>query len=240
MNWKLILGLSLVGLGMAFASVFSITPDIEPICWVAIFLVSTYFVASAAPGKYFLHGFIVCVIDCIFATATQVLLSATYLSRHQLQVDMYEKIHNQTGLTAVQIILISRPVLGILIGVLVGILALISSKYFSTVEAPTAPEENKPEEENDPYTVGYQSMDYYQKSMDHYQNNDPIPETNAEHLNNPPSLVYSLIVMVNPTEKQIEWINEGRDNENAIIIPNVMNHPIHGLTFSGMHFDLMD
>ena len=234
MNWKLIFGLSAVGLGMAFASVYSIPPEIEPICWVAIFLTSTYFIASTAPGMYFMHGIIVCIIDCIFATATQVLLLDTYLPRHPLQIDMYAKIYAQTGLTPVQTILISRPALGILIGILVGFLAVFSSKYFSTQETATAPVENMPEEENDRYIAGYQSIE-------NDQTNVAIQDNNAgSQNNNSPSLVYSLIVLVNPSDKQIKWVNEEGDNENAIIIPNVLDHPIHGLTFSGMHFDLID
>lgn len=227
------MSLSALGLGMAFATIYSIPPNIEPICWVAIFLISTYFIASMAPGNYFLHGLIVCVIDCAFATVTEVLLSATYLSRHQLQVDMYAKIYDQTGLSSQQIILISRPALGVLIGILVGTLATFSSKYFAE-GAVEAPAKNIPEEEGDQYTPSYQPSENYQNTYSSY-------DTNVEPVSNAkPSLVYSLIVLVNPSEKQLEWVNEGRDNENAIVIPNVMNTPIKGLTFSGMHFDLVD
>ena len=57
MNWKLIFLLSLFGLAMAVGTVFVITSQIEPWCWLVIFIVCAWAIAAQAPGKFFLHGF---------------------------------------------------------------------------------------------------------------------------------------------------------------------------------------
>jgi hypothetical protein len=39
MNWKLIITLSLFGLAMGIATVFVVPSTVEPLCWLAIFVV---------------------------------------------------------------------------------------------------------------------------------------------------------------------------------------------------------
>ena len=46
MNWKLIFGLSLFGLAMAFATVFVIPSNVEPLFWLAIFIVCAVVIAK--------------------------------------------------------------------------------------------------------------------------------------------------------------------------------------------------
>jgi hypothetical protein len=63
MNWRLVFGLSLFGLGMAIATVFLIPSNVEPFCWLAIFLICAYIIARQAPGKFFLHGLMVSIVS---------------------------------------------------------------------------------------------------------------------------------------------------------------------------------
>ena len=74
MNWKLILQLSLFGLGMAFATVFFIPSKVEPLFWLAIFIACAYVIATKAPGKYFLHGLMTSLVNSVWITATHVIL----------------------------------------------------------------------------------------------------------------------------------------------------------------------
>jgi len=46
MNWKLILQLSLFGLAMAFATVFVVPSNIEPLLWLPIFVICAYLIAK--------------------------------------------------------------------------------------------------------------------------------------------------------------------------------------------------
>jgi hypothetical protein len=82
MNWKLIFGLSLFGLAMAVATVYCIPSNIEPILWLVIFLLCAYLIAKNAAGKYFLHGFLVSIVNCIWITGVHIMLSSTYLASH--------------------------------------------------------------------------------------------------------------------------------------------------------------
>jgi hypothetical protein len=128
MNWKLIFGLSLFGLAMAFATVFWIQSNIEPFFWVVIAIVCGYFIAMRAPGRYFLHGFLVSLVNCAWITGTHIMLSATYLARHAKEADQYAQMNKQAGLTVTQVMLIFGPIIGIISGVLFGLFAVIASK----------------------------------------------------------------------------------------------------------------
>lgn len=52
MNWKLIFQLSLFGLAMAFATVTWIPSNIEPIFWLAIFIICAYLIATKCSAKH--------------------------------------------------------------------------------------------------------------------------------------------------------------------------------------------
>jgi hypothetical protein len=128
MNWKLIFSLSLFGLAMAFATVYWIPSNIEPFFWVAIAIVCGYFIARNAPGKYFLHGFLVSIVNCVWITSAHIMLSATYLAHHAKEADQYVQINKQAGLTVTQAMLVIGPIIGILSGILFGLFAVIASK----------------------------------------------------------------------------------------------------------------
>ena len=82
MNWKLIFLLSLFGLAMGIATVFVIPSNLEPLFWLVIFVISAYIIAGRAPGKYFLHGLLVSIVNSVWITAAHVLLFDQYLATH--------------------------------------------------------------------------------------------------------------------------------------------------------------
>src|SRR5579863_7169575 len=92
MNWKLIIGLSMFGLFMAIATVFFIPSNIEPICWLIIFLVCAYLIAKNAPGKYFLHGFLTSLANCVWITGAHILLFTQYAANHAQEMEMSNKM----------------------------------------------------------------------------------------------------------------------------------------------------
>jgi len=130
MNWKLIFGLSLFGLAMAFGTIYFIPPGIEPYCWLVIFLICAFIIAKNAPGKYFLHGFLVSLVNCVWITGTHIFMSATYLSNHSQEAAQYAKLNEQAHLTVTQAMLIMGPVIGIISGLVLGLFAFIASKIF--------------------------------------------------------------------------------------------------------------
>src|SRR5256885_2510438 len=92
MNWKLIFGLSLFGLAMAIATVFWIPSSIEWIFWLVIFLICAYLIAKNAPGNYFLHGFLVSVVNSVWITIAHVALFSTYVANHPEMTEMNAKL----------------------------------------------------------------------------------------------------------------------------------------------------
>jgi hypothetical protein len=82
MNWKLVLLLSMFGLAMAITTAFVHLPNVEPILWVAIFVVCAVVIARRAPGRFFLHGFCVGFTNWMWVTAAHVILFAPYMASH--------------------------------------------------------------------------------------------------------------------------------------------------------------
>ena len=130
MNWKLIFGLSLFGLAMAIASVYWVPSNVEPWTWLVIFLLCAYLIAKNAPGKYFLHGFLVSLVNCIWITGAHIILSVPYLASHPQEAAQYAKMNEMGHLSVTQAMLIFGPVIGIISGLVLGLFAFIASKIF--------------------------------------------------------------------------------------------------------------
>jgi hypothetical protein len=123
MNWKLILQLSLFGLAMAIATVFIILSKIEPFFWLAIFALCAYVIARQAPDRYFLHGFSVSIVNCVWLTAMHVIFFKAYLLHHPQEAAMIATMHSPRLM-----MLMAGPVIGIASGVVLGLFSIIASK----------------------------------------------------------------------------------------------------------------
>ena len=66
MNWKIIFQLSIFGLIMALGTVQLIPERIEPFFWLAIFAFCAWVIAKVCSGKYFLHGFLVSMVNSVW------------------------------------------------------------------------------------------------------------------------------------------------------------------------------
>src|SRR5215210_3557650 len=82
MNWKLIILLSLFGLAMAFATVSLVPSTVEPFCWLAIFVISSFVIAKYAQGRHFLHGFLISIVNSFWITAVHVWMYDSYTAGH--------------------------------------------------------------------------------------------------------------------------------------------------------------
>jgi hypothetical protein len=127
MNWRLIITLSLFGLVMAVGTVYFIPSNIEPFCWLPIFLICAYIVAKKAPGKYFLHGFCTSLVNCIWITGAHILLFSTYIAKHVQELEMSNKMPLLQGHPRQQM-LIMGPIVGIASGLVLGLFCFIASK----------------------------------------------------------------------------------------------------------------
>ena len=126
MNWKLIFGCSLFGLAMAIATVYVIPPTIEWAFWLPIFIINAYLIAKNASGKFFFHGFLVSLTNCVWITAAHILLYSAYIANHPAEAAMSQQMPMPEHPR--MMMLFMGPVIGIVFGLVQGLFALIASK----------------------------------------------------------------------------------------------------------------
>src|SRR6516164_9187868 len=117
MNWKLVLALSLFGLAMAFATVFVIPSTTEPLFWLAIFVVCAYVIARRAPGRFFLHGLMVGIVNSVWITSAHLLFFDQYVANHPQEAQMMTKM----PLAPKVMMAVTGPIVGVVSGVILGL-----------------------------------------------------------------------------------------------------------------------
>jgi hypothetical protein len=131
MNWKLVLLLSMFGLAMGVATVFVIPSKIEPLFWLAIFVTCAVIIAKRAPGKHFLHGLCVSLVNSVWITSAHILFFDAYVASHPQEAEMMKGMPI-AGRAAMAL---TGPIVGLISGLVLGLFAFIASKLVK----PTAP-----------------------------------------------------------------------------------------------------
>jgi hypothetical protein len=129
LNGKLILQLSLLGLAMAIATVFVIPSNIEPLFWLAIFIFCAYVIARKAPGRYFVHGFLTSLMNCVWITGTHALFYDQYIANHAEEAQMMAQLNFPTSPRLMMAL--TGPIIGIVSGVVLGVFAVIAAMVTS-------------------------------------------------------------------------------------------------------------
>jgi hypothetical protein len=126
MNWKLIFQLSVFGLAMAFATISLIPSKIEPAFWLAIFLICAYVIAKNCSSQFFLHGFLVSIVNCIWITGAHVFFYNSYITNHPEAASMSAQmpLHNHPRL----LMLLMGPIFGAAFGIVLGLFSFLASK----------------------------------------------------------------------------------------------------------------
>lgn len=129
MNWKLVLLLSLFGVAMGVASLFGMTGRAEPLLWLLVFLFYAWVIATQAPGKYFLHGFLVSVLNGIWISIIHSAFFATYVQNNpQMQANLAAL---PKGIDPRVLSLVFGPLIGAITGIVAGLLAWIAAKVLN-------------------------------------------------------------------------------------------------------------
>jgi len=126
MNWPLIFAFSLFGLAMAIGTVFVIPSNIEPVFWLVIFVVCAYFIAQRAPGRPFIHGLLVGIVNSVWVTSAHVLLFNQYIANHPQEAAMMTSMPLPNRPRVMMAIM--GPVIGVVSGVVLGLFALVATK----------------------------------------------------------------------------------------------------------------
>lgn len=111
---------------MAIATVYVIPSNIEPICWIAIFIVCAFLIAKNCSEKYFENGLLVSLFNAVWITATHIILFDAYSANHPHEIAMMAKMHQTINPKLVM--LGTGPVIGFVSGLVLGLFAFIASK----------------------------------------------------------------------------------------------------------------
>jgi hypothetical protein len=134
MNWRLIAQLSLFGLAMGLATVYFIPSTVEPLFWLAVFLVSAYLIATRAPQYRFRHGLYVGMANSLWVIGCHVGLFGAYASRHAREMAMMTTMPLSTHPRVMMIV--SGLVIGVVSGALLGLLSLGAARLVTKRAAP--------------------------------------------------------------------------------------------------------
>ena len=134
MNWKLVFALSLFGLAMGTATVYVVPSNIEPFCWLGIFIICAVIIARVAPGRYFLHGLMTSVVNSVWMTASHVLMYDAYIATHQKEFELMSKMN--LSMSPKMMMLLTGPVIGVVSGIVLGLFSLVAAKLLNRPSMP--------------------------------------------------------------------------------------------------------
>jgi len=134
-NFKLILALSMFGLLMGVATVSVIPPSIEPAFWLVVFVICAFVIGRAQVPRPFLHGLGIGILNGVWVTAAHVVLYDAYLADHPREAQMMAG----SSLPGRVMMLIVGPLIGVVSGCVLGVLALLGSRIFKPKTAPIPP-----------------------------------------------------------------------------------------------------
>ena len=126
MNWKLIAQLSVFGLVMGVLTVFLIPSTIEPFFWLAVFIVSSWLIATRCSGSYFAHGVLTGIANSVWVTSAHVLLFRQYVARHPAEMASMASMPFSTHPRV--LMALTGPVIGVISGIVLGLFAVVAHK----------------------------------------------------------------------------------------------------------------
>jgi hypothetical protein len=133
MNWKLILMLSMFGLAMGLATVFLIPSNIEPACWLPIFVLCAFLIARGTSGNAFQHGIFLGFVNGVWITIAHILFFDRYIATHSGEAAMMQMmpLADSPRLTMA----LTGPVIGVFSGIVLGILSFLASRFVKPARA---------------------------------------------------------------------------------------------------------
>lgn len=127
MKWTLILRLSLTGLALALGSVFFISPNFEPLLWLAMFLYYAYALGNGTRTLLFLHGLMLGVLNSVWVVGVHTAFLTHYLSTHPREVSMLDIVRSAEVPADPRVIMAFTGIsVGVLEGVVIGVFAIVA------------------------------------------------------------------------------------------------------------------
>jgi hypothetical protein len=122
MDGKLIFNLSLFGVAMAFAGVFGLTGNAEPIVWLFIFALYAVIIARRAPGKFFLHAFLASLLNGVWIAIIHSAFFPAFIAHNPGLMDQYNRMPHSLPPRAMMFVM--GPIIGALSGLIAGLFAV--------------------------------------------------------------------------------------------------------------------
>ena len=127
LNWRLIFGLSLFGLAMAFGTISLIPSNVEPILWLAIFIVCAFVIARFRSTGHFVHGLLVGIVNSVWITCAHIVFFEKYIAYHPREAAMAKSMPLPNSPRIMMSV--TGPVIGVLSGVIIGLFAWVASWF---------------------------------------------------------------------------------------------------------------
>lgn len=133
MNWLLILLLTIVGAAMALLSVFGIVRSgFELVVWTLLAIVSAYLIAKKGGRVPLLEGITLGAITGIVHSVIQSAMFSTYLLNNPESLGSFQDL--RMNIPPQYIVLLAGPVIGLIYGGVIGIIAMSLRKVIDTNE----------------------------------------------------------------------------------------------------------
>jgi hypothetical protein len=136
MNWKLVLQLSMFGLAMGILTMFVIPSNIEPLCWLAIFIACAWLIGKRAVPMPFAHGLMIGIVNSVWITSCHVLLFTQYVTNHASEMEMMKQMPMPDSPRMMMALM--GPIIGVLSGIILGVFAVVASKLMNRIRPAAA------------------------------------------------------------------------------------------------------
>ncbi len=113
---------------MGIASLFGLTGRFEPVLWLLIFVFYAYIIARRT-SKWFLHGFLVSLVNGIWIAIIHSAFFSTYMENNPDMMAGYQKLPQFVSPQAMMLIM--GPLIGAGTGLVAGLFAFIAGKLLA-------------------------------------------------------------------------------------------------------------
>ena len=129
MNWKLCVFLSVLGLLVGMVTISIVPSTIEPFLWLGVFLITAVLTAKYAPGKYFVHGFLISILNSIWVTLAHVSRYDDYVAAHPEWLQMLQNLPPGIAKDPRMLMVPVGIISGVLSGVVLGLFCWVTNKF---------------------------------------------------------------------------------------------------------------
>ena len=127
LKWTLILRLSAIGPVLALGSIFFISPNLEPLLWLAVFLYYANAVGHGTRTRRFFHGVLLGILNSVWVVGIHDAFVTRYLAGHPLEVQMIEMVHGTGMVISPRVIMtFTGLTVGILEGMVIGVFSVVA------------------------------------------------------------------------------------------------------------------